>query len=109
MKRNLIRILSLVVISLMCNATSAFAPADAKANVPFAFNVGKGPTAPWEPAGYWPVADRLPHTDARSISTGPAKTYLVANAAGRSSKRARLDLAPRLLNRMRHSGTQRRR
>jgi hypothetical protein len=40
MKRNLITILSLVVMSLMCNATSAFAQAYAKANVPFAFNVG---------------------------------------------------------------------
>jgi hypothetical protein len=40
MKRNLITILSLVVVSLMCNATSAFAQAYAKANVPFAFNVG---------------------------------------------------------------------
>ena len=40
MKRNLITILSLVVMSLMCNATSAFAQANAKANVPFAFNVG---------------------------------------------------------------------
>ena len=40
MKRNLITIVLLVVISLMCNATSAFAQAYAKANVPFAFNVG---------------------------------------------------------------------
>ena len=39
MKRNLITILSLVM-SVMCNATSAFAQANAKANVPFAFNVG---------------------------------------------------------------------
>ncbi len=39
MKRNLITILSLVM-SVMCNATSAFPQANAKANVPFAFNVG---------------------------------------------------------------------
>jgi hypothetical protein len=40
MKRNLITIVLLVVISLMCNATSAFAQVHAKAVVPFAFNVG---------------------------------------------------------------------
>src|ERR1700735_68534 len=39
MKRNLIGILSLVVMSVMLNAT-AQAQAVAKANVPFAFNVG---------------------------------------------------------------------
>jgi hypothetical protein len=40
MKRNLITILSLVVMSLMVSATSAYAQSYAKANVPFAFNVG---------------------------------------------------------------------
>jgi hypothetical protein len=40
MKRNLITILSLVVMSLTFNATGAYAQALAKADVPFAFNVG---------------------------------------------------------------------
>ncbi|MGA8490043.1 MAG: hypothetical protein WB711_06445 [Terriglobales bacterium] len=40
MKRNLITILSLVVMSLMLNATGAYAQSYARANVPFAFNVG---------------------------------------------------------------------
>jgi hypothetical protein len=40
MKRNLISILSLVVMSLLLNATGAYAQSYAKANVPFAFNVG---------------------------------------------------------------------
>jgi hypothetical protein len=40
MKRNFITILSLVVMSLLLNATSAYAQSYAKANVPFAFNVG---------------------------------------------------------------------
>jgi hypothetical protein len=40
MKRNLITILSLVVMSLMFNATGAYAQSFAKADVPFAFNVG---------------------------------------------------------------------
>jgi hypothetical protein len=41
MKRNLITILSLVVMSLMFNASSAYAQSFAKANVPFAFNVSQ--------------------------------------------------------------------
>ena len=40
MKRNLITILSLVVMSLLLNATGAYAQSYAKAEVPFAFNVG---------------------------------------------------------------------
>jgi hypothetical protein len=40
MKRNLITILSLVVMSLMFNVTGAYAQSFAKADVPFAFNVG---------------------------------------------------------------------
>jgi hypothetical protein len=40
MKRNLITILSLVVMSLLLNATGVYAQSYAKANVPFAFNVG---------------------------------------------------------------------
>ncbi len=40
MKRNLITILSLVVMSLMFNAAGAYAQSSAKADIPFAFNVG---------------------------------------------------------------------
>ena len=40
MKRNLIGILSLVAISLMLNATGAYAQSYAKANVPFDFKLG---------------------------------------------------------------------
>jgi hypothetical protein len=40
MKRNLIGILSLVVISLMVNATGAYAQSSLRANIPFAFKVG---------------------------------------------------------------------
>jgi hypothetical protein len=40
MKRNLIAILSLVVVSLMFNITGAYAQSYVKADVPFAFNVG---------------------------------------------------------------------
>ena len=39
MKRNLIGTLSLVVLSLLLNATGAYAQAVAKGNVPFAFTV----------------------------------------------------------------------
>ena len=41
MKRNLIGTLSLVVLSLLLNATGAYAQAVAKGDVPFAFMVGK--------------------------------------------------------------------
>jgi hypothetical protein len=51
MKRNLITILSLVVMSLMFNATGAYAQSFAKADVPFAFNVG----AAQLPAGTYEV------------------------------------------------------
>lgn len=40
MKRNLIAMLSLVVVSMIFNATSVYAQSSAKAYVPFAFNVG---------------------------------------------------------------------
>jgi hypothetical protein len=40
MKRNTLTIPSLVVLSLMFNITSLYAQSYAKANVPFAFNVG---------------------------------------------------------------------
>jgi hypothetical protein len=50
MKRNFITILSLVVMSLMLNATGAYAQSYVKADVPFAFNVGAAqlPAGPYE-------------------------------------------------------------
>jgi hypothetical protein len=41
MKRNLIGVLSLVVLSLLLNATGAYGQSEVRANVPFAFKVGK--------------------------------------------------------------------
>lgn len=41
MKRNLIAMLSLVVVSMIFNATTVYAQSFAKADVPFAFNVGQ--------------------------------------------------------------------
>jgi len=40
MKRNLIGILSLVVLAMLVNATGAYAQSAVRANVPFAFKVG---------------------------------------------------------------------
>jgi hypothetical protein len=57
MKRNLITILSLVVMSLMFNATGAYAQAFAKADVPFAFNVGTAQL----PAGTYEVKTLSPY------------------------------------------------
>jgi hypothetical protein len=52
MKRNVIGILSLVVMSLILNTTGAVAQAVAKANVPFAFTVGSAQL----PAGTYMVS-----------------------------------------------------
>ncbi len=46
MKRNLIGSLSLVVMSLLLNSNGAYAQSVAKANVPFAFNVGSSQLPP---------------------------------------------------------------
>ena len=51
MKRNLIGILSLVVLSVLISATGASAQSYAKANVPFAFSVGSAQL----PAGTYEV------------------------------------------------------
>jgi len=51
MKRNLIGILSLVLMSLLLNAPGAYAQSFAKANVPFAFTVGSAQL----PAGTYEV------------------------------------------------------
>jgi hypothetical protein len=51
MKRNLIGILSLVVLSVLISSTGAFAQAYAKASVPFAFTVGSAQL----PAGTYEV------------------------------------------------------
>jgi hypothetical protein len=51
MKRNLIGILSLAVMSLLFNATGAYAQSYAKADVPFAFKVGSAQL----PAGTYEV------------------------------------------------------
>jgi len=50
MKRNLIAVLTLVAMSLLLNATGAYAQSYAKANVPFDFKVGSTqlPAGPYE-------------------------------------------------------------
>jgi len=50
----------------------------------------------WEPAGYSPVTDRLPHGEERSMTTRSAKKQVTANAGKLSNKQLKLDLAPRL-------------
>ncbi len=51
MKRNLIGILTLVVMTVLISSTGAYAQAYAKADVPFAFKVGTAPL----PAGTYEV------------------------------------------------------
>jgi hypothetical protein len=71
MKRNLIGILSLVVMSLMTNAT-AYAQSLAKANVPFAFYVGSaqlpGGTYAIDAVGLTTIEIRNAQTSAGALS-----------------------------------------
>jgi hypothetical protein len=84
MKRNLITILSLVVISLMVSATSAYAQSCAKANVPFAFNVGPKQL----PAGTYEVKVTSRGSDTimiRNIRTGEGALSVARYEAPRST------------------------
>lgn len=72
MKRNLIAVLSLVVMSVILNATSAYAQSQLRANVPFAFKMGNAQL----PAGSYQITTveatitlRTEHTGAMSRAT----------------------------------------
>lgn len=72
MKRNLIGVLSLVVLSLMLNATGAYAQRQLRANVPFAFRMGNAQL----PAGSYEITKvertiviRGEHTGAMALAT----------------------------------------
>jgi hypothetical protein len=85
MKRNLITILSLVVMSLMFSATSAYAQSFAKAEVPFAFNVGPKQL----PAGTYElkVEGAASHTIMiRNIKTGESALSVAGYEAPRSTE-----------------------
>jgi hypothetical protein len=74
MKRNLIGTLSLVVLSLLLNATGAYAQAIAKSDVPFAFMVGSRQL----PAGRYVVStDGFASITIRSADTGASVMSLV--------------------------------
>lgn len=73
MKRNLIGILSLVVLSLLLNATTVYAQSYTKANVPFDFKLGSAQL----PSGTY---------DVRAI--GNANTVMVQNHETSSSAMA---------------------
>ena len=76
MKRNVITILSLMVLSLMFNATGAYAQSYAKADVPFAFNVG----AAQLPAGTYEIKTLGPGTNQIMIRNGEGTASVVSNA-----------------------------
>jgi hypothetical protein len=83
MKRNLIGTLSLVVLSLLLNATGAYAQAVVKADVPFAFMVGKKQL----PAGSYAILpDGQSTIVIRNGDTGAATLSLVRqDSPGKSS------------------------
>ena len=68
MKRNLIGILSLVVLAVLISSTGAFAQAYAKATVPFAFNVGSAQL----PAGTYEI--KVENTSAGAIQIRNGET-----------------------------------
>jgi hypothetical protein len=74
MKRNLISILSLVVMSLMFNATGAYAQSYVKADVPFAFNVG----AAQLPAGTYEI--KVASQNEMIIEDGESRAVALSNA-----------------------------
>ena len=74
MKRNLIPILSLVVMSLMFNATGAYAQSYVKADVPFAFNVGMAQL----PAGTYQI--RVVGQNEIMIQNGGSKAAALSSA-----------------------------
>ena len=74
MKRNLISILSLVVMSLMFNATGANAQSYVKADVPFAFNVGMAQL----PAGTYQI--RVVGQNEIMIQNGGSKAAALSSA-----------------------------
>jgi hypothetical protein len=85
MKRNLITILSLVVMSLMFNATSAPAQSYAKADVPFAFNIGQTQMS----AGTYEVKTEGAASDMiliRNIETGESALSVTKYEAPRSTE-----------------------
>ena len=85
MKRNLIGILSLVLMPLMFNATNAYSQSVAKANVPFAFNVGQKQL----PAGTYEVKVEGAASATimiRNIETGQSALSIAEYEAPRSSE-----------------------
>ena len=84
MKRNLITILSLVVMSLMFNATGAYAQTYAKANVPFAFNVGSTQL----PAGTYEVRPLAPGTNGMVIQNRETSAAALSIARREGSRNA---------------------
>ncbi len=82
MKRNLITILSLVVMSLMFNATGAYAQSYAKADVPFAFNVGSRQL----PAGTYDVRSMAPGTNGLIIQNHETSAAAMSTARRESPR-----------------------
>ncbi len=85
MKRNLIGIFSLVALSLLLNSTGTYAQAVTKADVPFAFQVGKAQL----PAGCYEVTYQHQSMQIRNCDTNAAALSQVRRDAS-SDGRARL-------------------
>jgi hypothetical protein len=76
MKRNLVGILSLVVLSVLISSTGAFAQSYAKANVPFAFAVGSAQL----PAGTYEIKVDNASSGAIQIRNGETSDAAMSTA-----------------------------
>ena len=86
MKRNLIGTLSLVVMSLLLNATGAFAQSVVTANVPFAFKVGQAQL----PAGTYEITTGFQSLTVSGIGNTMKSAYSQAHWDSPRNKSPRL-------------------
>jgi hypothetical protein len=82
MKRNLIGILSLVVMTVLISSTGAFAQSYAKADVPFAFSVGSAQL----PAGTYDIRTVGPGNSSIAVQNHETSAAAMSNA-GREQPR----------------------
>ena len=88
MKRNLIAVLTLVAMSLLLNATGAYAQSYVKANVPFDFKLGSAQL----PAGSYEVKVDVASSGAIMIRNGETSAAAVSTARRESPRKTNAKL-----------------
>lgn len=88
MKRNLIAVLTLVAMSLLLNATGAYAQSYVKANVPFDFKLGSAQL----PAGSYEIKVDVASSGAIMIRNGETSAAAVSTARRESPRKTNAKL-----------------